>query len=296
MNFKNFLNIPPEYSNFKKAKAVIVPFPYEASTTYGKGTKLGPKAIITASWQVELFDEELGHETYKKVGINTLFGIRPKNNSQNFYLSLVKKLKEVISLNKFPIILGGEHTITLGGILGIKEKYKSFSVLDFDAHADLKDSYEGNKFSHACVMRRVLEQKEVKNLVELGIRNISNEAKEGKEFDFFKKNQDRIKIFWARDIDSWKINEIIKKLNRNVYLTLDVDVFDSGIMPSTGTPEPGGINWYQVLRILKEVFQKRNVIACDVAELSPIKNFPAPDFMIARLVYKIIGYKFLKNP
>lgn len=292
-NYKNFLNIPPKYSNFKKSRAVIVPFGYEASTTYKKGTKLGPKAIISASAQVELFDEELEKETYKKVGIATIPEIKLKNNSQNFYLPLEKKVKKIISLDKFPIILGGEHTITFGGVLGIKEKYKSFSVLHFDAHTDLRNTYNGNKFSHACVMRRVQEFKEVKNLVSLGIRNISNEESEGKEFDFCKKNQRRIKIFLARDKENWKISDILKSLDKNVYLTFDVDVFDPSIMPSTGTPEPGGLNWQETFKILKQVFLKKNVIAVDVVELCPIKNFPASDFMIAKLIYKMIGYKFL---
>lgn len=292
MNFKNFLNIPPERSNFKNSRAVIISFPFEKSTTFGKGTKLGPKAIISASSQVELFDEELEKEIYKRVGVNTTAEIKPSNSPEEFYLPLTDKVKETISLNKFPVILGGEHTISLGGISGAKEKYKSFSVLHFDAHADLRDSYEGNKFSHASAMRRVLELKGVKNLVSLGVRNISNEESEGKEFNFYKKNQKRIKIFWAKDKENWKISDILKNLGKNVYLTFDVDVFDPSIMPSTGTPEPGGLNWQEVLKILKQVFLKKNVIAADIVELSPIKNFSSPDFMIAKLIYKIIGYKF----
>ncbi len=289
----NFLNIPSKYSSLKNSKAVVIPFTYESSTSYGKGTKFGPDAVIAASSQVELFDEEIKSEIYKKVGIHTLNKINPENDLQKFYFPLAKKINEIVSRNKFPITLGGEHTITLGGVSGLKEKYKSFSVLQFDAHADLRDTYEGNKFSHACVMRRVLEQKVVKNLVQVGIRNISNDPKDGSEFNFYKKNQNKIKIFWAKDSSKWKIKEIVKNLEKNVYLTFDVDAFDSGIMPSTGTPEPGGINWYQALEILRKVFSQKNIIACDVVELSPIKNLSAPDFMIAKLIYKMIGYKFL---
>lgn len=292
--FNNFLNIPPENSNFDKSKAVIVSFPFEKSTTFGKGTNLGPKAIILASSQVELFDEELEKETYKEVGINTTAEIKPSKVADKFYLPLAEKVKEIVSLNKFPVILGGEHTISVGGILGVNEKYKSFSVLHFDAHADLRDSYEDNKFSHASAMRRVLEQEGVKNLVSVGIRNISNEKSEGSEFDFYKANPERIKIFWAKDKDSLNIEEILNNLEENVYLTFDVDAFDPSIMPSTGTPEPGGLTWQEVFKILKPVFQKKNVIAVDVVELSPIKNMSAPDFMIAKLIYRMIGYKFSK--
>lgn len=292
MQFKNFLNIGPKYSQFDKSKAVIVPFGYEASTTYKKGTKNGSKAIISVSSQVELFDEELEKEVYKETGICTIPELKYKTGS-DFYLPLADKTAEVIALKKFPVILGGEHTISFGGIMGAKKIYKSFSVLHFDAHSDLRDSYEGDKFSHACVLRRVLELKEVKNLVQAGIRNISNEKKEGAEFDFYKKNQDRIKIFWAKDKEKWEIEDILQSLEKDVYLTFDVDAFDPSIMPSTGTPEPGGLYWDEVLKILKQVFLKKNVIAADVVELCPIKDFPSPDFMIAKLIYKIIGYKFL---
>ncbi|MBS3065800.1 agmatinase [Candidatus Pacearchaeota archaeon] len=290
--YNNFLNIPPEYSAFEKSKAVVIPFEYEASTTYGSGTKRGPEAIISASSQVELFDEELEKEAYKEAGVCTIPELKYKTG-HDFYLPLADKTAEILALKKFPVILGGEHTITFGGIMGAKEKYKNFSVLHFDAHADLRDTYEDNKFSHACVMRRVSELKEVKNLVQVGIRNISNEKKEGSEFDFYKKNSDKIKIFWARDKEKWDMENILQGLKKDVYLTFDVDVFDPSIMPSTGTPEPGGLYWNEVLKILKQVFLKKNIIAADIVELCPIKDFSAPDFMIAKLIYKIIGYKFL---
>ena len=293
MEYKNFLNIPQENSNLDNSKAVIISFPYEKSTSFGKGTKLGPKAIISASSQVELFDEELEKETYLKVGIHTISEIKPSNVASKFYLPLTKKVEETLALNKFPIILGGEHTISLGGVLGVIKKYKSFSVLHFDAHADLRDSYEGNKFSHASAMRRVLDLEEVKNLVSVGIRNISNNEDEGSEFDFYKKNQKRIKIFWSKDKEDLSVKKILDSLEKDVYITFDVDAFDPSIMPSTGTPEPGGMLWHETLEILRQVFLKKNVIAVDVVELSPIKNMPAPDFMIAKMIYKMIGYKFL---
>lgn len=288
----NFLNIPPKFSHFEQSKCVVVPFGYEESTSYKSGTKQGPKAIISASSQVELFDEELEKQIYSQVGICTLEEPKIKKG-KSFFTPLAEKVSESISLNKFPVILGGEHTISFGGLLGVKSKYKSFSILHFDAHADLRDKYDGNKFSHACVMRRALELEEVKNIIQVGIRNISNKKSEGSEFDFYKKNNQRIKIFWAKDKNVWKISDILKNLSENVYLTFDVDVFDPSIMPSTGTPEPGGLYWEEVLDILKKIFSERNIIASDIVELSPIKDFPAPDFMAAKLGYKIIGYKFL---
>jgi len=290
--FKNFLNIEPQYSCIEKSKAVIVPFGYEASTSYKKGTKNGPRAIISASSQVELFDEELEKEVYKDIGLCTISEPKYKKGS-NFYLSLAEKTTEILASKKFPVILGGEHTITFGGVMGAKKIYKSFSVLHFDAHADLRDTYEGDKLSHACVMRRVSELKEIKSLVQVGIRNISNEKKEGSEFDFYKENQSRIKIFWAKDKEKWDIEKILQSLEKDVYLTFDVDVFDPSIMPSTGTPEPGGLYWQEVSKILKQVFIKKNIIAIDVVELCPIKDFSSPDFMVAKLIYKMIGYKFL---
>lgn len=294
MDFKNFLNIPPEFSDFKKSGVVIVPFAFEESTTFGKGAKLGPKAIISASAQVELFDEELEKETYKEIGISTDSDLKPGKDLNKFYLPLSERVEEIISLEKFPIILGGEHTISIGGVYGVAKKYKSFSILHFDAHADLRDSYDGNKFSHASAMRRALEVEGVKNLVSVGIRNISNNPDEGSEFDFYSNNKERIKIFWAKDKESVSIDKIMGGLEKDVYLTFDVDAFDPSIMPSTGTPEPGGLLWQETLNILKRLFKEKNVIAADIVEFSPIKNIPAPDFTIAKLIYKIIGYKSSK--
>lgn len=287
---KNFLNIPLQHSDFENSKAVVIPFPFEKSTTFGKGTKFGPKAIISASSQVELFDEELERETYKEIGISTLHQVLPGKAKAKLFDPLEKKVGEVISKGKFPVILGGEHTISIGGVSGVAKKYEIFSVLHFDAHADLRDSYEGNKLSHASAMRRVLEIKNVKNLVSVGIRNISNEKSEGSEFDFYKKNQNRIKIFWAKDKENWNSDELLEALDENVYLTFDVDALDPSIMPSTGTPEPGGLGWYEALKIIRKVASQKKIIGADIVELCPIPGLVAPDFLVAKLIYKIINY------
>lgn len=261
---------------------MIVPFGFEATTTYGGGTKKGPKAIIEASAQVELFDEELWQETYKKIAIAT--AKEPKNLKD-----LEAAVGKMVRGKKLPIVLGGEHSLT-SFIIGAYKNlgYGNFSILQFDAHADLRDGYLGKKYSHAAAMRRCLDNLDV-NLVQVGIRNISNE---NDELTFWEKNQTRIKTFWAKDKAAWKITEITSALKENVYLTFDVDVFDSSLMPATGTPEPGGLDWSETLSILRSVCAKKTIIGADFVELAPIKNLPAPDFLVAKLIYKTIGYIF----
>ncbi|HRY52575.1 MAG TPA: agmatinase [Candidatus Portnoybacteria bacterium] len=277
---KNFLDIKEKIQN--EAQVVIVPFGFEATTTYGGGTDKGPEAIIKASAQVELFDEELWQETYKKVGINTLK--EPKNLKV-----LEKAVGETIKNKKLPIVLGGEHSITPFIISAYKKSgFDNFSILQFDAHADLRDGYLGKKYSHAAAMRRCLDFDGI-NLVQVGIRNISNE---NDELVFWEKNQNRIKTFWAKDEATWKINEIVGALKENVYISFDVDAFDCSLMPSTGTPEPGGLGWYEAIDILRAVCQNKKIIGADFVELAPIKGLHAPDFLVAKLIYKTIGYIF----
>jgi len=279
------LNI--EKNSFKETKVIIVPFGFEATTTYGVGAKNGPKAIIKASSQVELFDEELWQETYKKIKIATLKTVVPPKSVFGAKKQLAGLVSKILREKKLPIILGGEHSITPLIIESyVKNGFKNFSILQFDAHADLRDGYLGQKYSHAAAMKRCLDFGGI-NLVQIGVRNISNE---NNELVFWRKNQKRIKTFWAKDKKRWKIAEILKHLKRNVYLTFDVDVFNSSIMPSTGTPEPGGLGWYEVLDVLCEVCRQRKIIGTDFVELAPIKNLAAPDFLVAKLIYKTIGY------
>lgn len=295
----NFLDI--KGIDLNKARVIIVPFGFEATTTYGRGTKKGPAAIIKASTQVELFDEELWQETYKKVGITTLKEIKSSKSFTKAKKQIADVIDKLLSEKKFLIVLGGEHSITTMVMPVYKKYFKNFSILQFDAHADLRDRYLGRKYSHAAAMRRCLDFSGI-NLVQVGIRNISNE---NDELNFWQKNQSRpvrgsasngarIKTFWAKDKKSWNITEIIKNLKEKVYLTFDVDVFDSSLMPSTGTPEPGGLDWYEVLDILRAVCKNRNIIGADFVELAPIKKFFAPDFLVAKLIYKVIGYIFNK--
>lgn len=282
----NFLDT--EKGIFEKSKVVVVPFGFELSTTYGKGTAEGPRAIIKASQQIEFFDEELWRETYKKANIVTVEEIKPAGSFNLAKRQIGGIINKLLQNKKFPIVLGGEHSITFFICEEYKKFYKDFSILQFDAHADLRDGYLGQKYSHAAAMRRCLDLPEI-NLVQVGIRNISNE---NDELTFWKRNQKRIKTFWAKDKKQWKIEEILESLKKEVYLTFDVDAFDSSVMPATGTPEPGGLDWYEILNILKAVAKNKKIIGADFVELAPIKGFFAPDFMVARLIYKTIGYIF----
>ena len=268
-------------------KVVVVPFGLEKTVSYGGGTKNGPKEIIKASHQVELYDEELNYEPHKKIGIKTLkpFKIDKNINKAIKKISLINE--NILKKKKFPLVLGGEHSITPGCIIPFTKKFKNICLLHFDAHADLRESYLGEKYSHASAIRRCLDYKNV-SLISFGIRNIS----EG-EIPFLKKNSKRINIFWAKDKKKWNLNTFKKMIkNKTVYLTFDVDGFDSSIMPATGTPEPGGLFWNESLEIIKIAAKNSNIVGADINELSPIKGFNSYNFLVAKLAYKILAYKF----
>ena len=268
-------------------KVIVVPFGLEKTVSYGGGTKNGPKEIIKASHQVELFDEELNKEPYREIGIKTIkpFVIKKKISDALDQLSAINK--EILSKNKFPMIFGGEHSITPGSIKPFVKKYNQITLLHFDAHADLRESYQGEKFSHASAIKRCLDFKNV-NVVSFGIRNLSQQ-----EMDFYNDNRNRIEIFWGKDKKNWDLSKLDKLFkNKTVYITFDVDGFDASIMPATGTPEPGGLLWEDVLPIIKEVCKISNIVGADINELAPIKNFDSYNFLVAKLAYKILAYTF----
>ena len=282
---KGFLGIDAELS--KSPQVIVVPFGLEKTVSYGGGTKNGPKEIIKASHQVELFDEELNKEPYKEIGIKTLKPFSIKNKIKSALDQLSKINEDILSTDKFPLVFGGEHSITPGSIKPFTKKYDEITLLHFDAHADLRESYQGEKFSHASAIKRCLDYKNLK-VVSFGIRNLSKE-----EMDFYNKNRDRIEIFWGKDKQIWDLSQLDKFFkNKNVYITFDVDGFDASIMPATGTPEPGGMLWEDVLPIIKKVCQISNVVGADINELAPIKNFDSYNFLVAKLAYKIISYSF----
>ena len=287
-NKKGFLGIDNKF-NFKE-KVVIIPFGLEKTVSYGGGTKNGPKEIIKASHQVELYDEELNCEPYKKIGIKTLKPFKINKNIKKALKKMSDINEEILNKKLFPVTLGGEHSITPGCIAPFVKKYKQLCLLHFDAHADLRESYNGEKFSHASAIKRCLDHKNV-SLISFGIRNISKS-----EIPYLKKNSSRINIFWAKDKLKWNLNKFKKLIkNKTVYLTFDVDGLDSSIMPATGTPEPGGLLWDETLNIIKIAAKNSNIVGADVNELSPIKNFNSYNFLVAKLVYKIISYSFEFN-
>ena len=268
----------------KNAKAVILPVPYGKTVTYRKGTEKGPQAILDASDNLELFDEELNREIYR-IGINTLPSLKVASLSPvNVVDSVRNKVSDIFKKGKFPVVLGGEHSITVGAVQAAKKYYKDLSVLYFDAHCDLRNTYKGSKYNHACAARRVSE---IAPLVEVGIRSFSKE-----EFDFLKHNS--VKVISILDImrmPGWP--EVVKKkLSENVYISIDLDVFDPSIMPAVGTPEPGGMGWYVFLKAIRNIISSKNIVGFDLTELCPVKDMVAPDFAAAKLMYKLLGYTF----
>ena len=285
----NFLGLDDDASAFDKARVVILPVPYEATTSYGAGTGAGPSAIIEASRYIELYDQELDREPYE-VGIATLPSLELTGAGPQ---EAVRELREAYDAilaadaGKFVIALGGEHSISSAPILSWVERMKGkrLSVLQFDAHTDLRNEYEGSQYSHAAVMHRVHENVD---LVAVGIRALTREERE------LARMSDNIHLFLADDIhtgEAW-MDEVMSKLGPDVYISFDVDGFDPSLVPATGTPEPGGLQWYPVMKLLRRVFRERNVVSADVVELAPIPGLAAPDFLVAKLVYKMIGYKF----
>ena len=285
-NKKGFLGVDNKF-NFKE-KAIVVPFGLEKTVSYGGGTKNGPKEIINASHQVELYDEELNCEPYKKIGIKTLKPFRINKSIKKALSDMGKINEQILKRKLFPLTLGGEHSITPGCLIPFTKKFKNICLLHFDAHADLRDSYEGEKFSHASAIRRCLDYKNV-SVISFGIRNISES-----EIPFLKKNASRINIFWAKDKKKWNLKKFKKLIkNKTVYLTFDVDGLDSSIMPATGTPEPGGLLWDETLEIIKIAAKNSNIVGADINELAPIKGINSYNFLVAKLAYKILSYKFL---
>ncbi len=282
---KNFGSIEDEYSNLRKAKVVILPIPYEKTTTYKQGTKNGPSAIIEASTKLELFDDELNQETYR-IGIHTMDPLNVEDlPSEAMVEKTYKTTLEILKSNKFPVILGGEHTISIGAAKAFKEIYPNISVLQLDAHYDLNDEYHGSKLNHACTARRISE---ICPVVQVGTRSLS---KAEKEFLMTQANGKvkSINVYDILEMPLWK-DVISNSLSESVYLTIDLDVFDPSLMPAVGTPEPGGIGWYETLDLLREISKDKKIVGFDVMELCPIKDQIASDFLAAKLVYRLLGY------
>jgi len=279
----NFLGL--EKQDPKKSKVWILPIPFEATVFNLGGTKEGPKAIVEASRNVELFDEDLKKDI-SKIGIFTLpFLSLTKNSPKEAILQIQKALEKILENKKFPVILGGEHTITLGVVLVFKKFFKELSILQFDAHSDLRDEFEGTKFHHATFARRIVDDLKIK-VCQVGIRAISKE-----EFEFIKKSK-KVKVFYKRNYDK---KEILDFLTKKVYITIDLDVLDPSIMPAVGTPEPEGLFFGDILEIVKEIKKEKEILGLDVVELSPIPGFFAPNYLASKLISKILGIIFEKE-
>lgn len=277
----NFGGLPGEFTDHEKAQVAVVPVPFDLTTSWMPGTRLGPRALIEASGYMELYDIETGSEVYRK-GIFTDADVEAKNTGE-LNQRVYERVSKHLSSDKFVVTIGGEHSISYGAAKAHIERFDKLSILHLDAHTDRREEFEGDKFSHACTLRRISEFNS--DIISVGIRSL-----DVSELQYLDEN----KVFYAENIFhsmDW-IKDVVRLLQPNVYLTFDLDVFDPAIMPSTGTPEPGGMYWYPVLALLKEVIRARNLVGCDVVELSPNESNKAPDFLAAKLIYKILTYKF----
>ncbi len=285
---RQFIGQDPSQASIENAQTVLVPVPYDGTTSARSGTREGPEAILKASFQLEDFDLELESEPVR-IGIATAHPLEPDvSGPENMVERVREYCKTFHDKNKFVFVLGGEHTVTVGAARAAIERYGDLSFLQIDAHMDLRNSYEGSPYSHACVARRLWEMGSV---TAVGIRAGSRE-----EYEWIKKK--KAPVFWGRDIcgnndDSW-MDDVIGSLSEKVYVTFDVDGLDPAIMPATGTPEPGGLGYLQVLKLLRKVSEQRSVVACDLCELRPMQGQEASDYTAAALVYKMIGY-FIKG-
>jgi len=283
-----FGDLEPDLTNLEKARVVVYSVAFERTVTYGKGTAEGPRAILEASAQIELYDERSGRESCN-VGIATLHNYEPeqwKIGSEAMVERVAEELEPLLRQGKWPVVLGGEHSVSVGAIRALAAVVPGLSVLQIDAHADLRSEYEGSRLNHACVMSRVLE---ICPYVGVGIRSLCREEAQRIE-------RENIPIFAAHQLKKNRLwmEEVIGRLRENVYITFDVDGLDPSIMPATGTPEPGGLLWEETLEFLQLLFARRNVVGVDVVELAPTPGLHAADFLAARLVYKMIDFRFGK--
>ena len=274
------------YVDFDKARVIVVPAPYEGTVTYRRGTKDGPSAIFEASKNMELFDEELNVETYK-LGIHTMAPLDIANLSPEAMIKIIYKTeKDILAAGKFPVLIGGEHSVSIGAVKAARDVFGDISILHLDAHYDLRDEYEGSKHSHACVGRRM---QEIAPLVQLGVRSISKEEK-----DFLASSNNIVRSISAYDIlnDYLWDKKALEVLKEKVYISIDLDVLDPSIMPAVGTPEPGGLGWYLMLDVLKLIAQDKEIVGFDITELAPLEGNIAPDFLASKLIYRLLGYIF----
>jgi len=281
MQTKTYAGIPEDLAKLDKAKIVLIPVPYDGTSTWQKGADKGPEAFLDASANMELYDIETGTEVYHQ-GVHLVDAVTENSSPEAMVEAVHQATKKYIKRNKFVTIFGGEHSVSIGTVRAFNEMYPSLTVLQLDAHADLRKSYEGSTCNHACAM---YEASQNTNLIQVGIRSM----------DVMEKTvMDEEKTYFAHEMavdDTW-MDAAIDQMTENVFITIDLDVFDPSIMPSTGTPEPGGLLWYETLEFLKQVFEEKNVVGFDIVELCPNKIDKSSDFLAAKLYYKMLSYKF----
>jgi agmatinase len=281
---------PPVLPDYKSAEVVIVPFGYEGTVTFGHGSANGPQGLIEASYQVESFDDELLDDYYNQIKIWTTEQPDLPQDPMEACKVLENIVSEIIKEQKLPVVIGGEHTISYGFASALAKHYSDVSILVFDSHMDLGDRSSGRDFSHAAWLKYSLNDlpSSMQTATLVGIRNFNK-----LEWEYWKANSDRVTVFEAKEKKLWTVDAILNSIkNHDVYLSFDIDAFDSSVMPSTGTPEPGGLFWDDVLPIIRRVAQEKNIIGMDVVELAPIKGLQAPDFVAAKLLMKMLVYKF----
>lgn len=278
---RTFAGIPEENAELGSSAVVIIPVPYDGTSTYGKGADKGPAAILDAAENMELYDIETNSEVYKE-GIYLASAVTEKSSPEEMVDAVEESVEHFLNKNKFVTVLGGEHSVSIGSIRAFVKKYDDLTVLQLDAHSDLRPSYNGSENNHACAMH---EASQTTNLVQVGIRSMDTvELPFVNEDNMFTSYEIRSNDYWQEDV--------INCLGDNVYITIDLDAFDPSIMPSTGTPEPGGLLWNETLDLLKKVFHNSNVVGFDIVELAPKADLSAPDFLAAKLYYKLLSYKF----
>lgn len=284
MKTNTYAGIPEEYSILSKAEIVLIPVPYDGTSTWQKGADKGPEAFLEASENMELYDIETNSEVYKN-GVYLAEAVTENASPEAMVNAVHHITKEYIKKNKFVTLFGGEHSISIGSIRAFNECFTDLTILHIDAHADLRKTYDGTPYNHACA---VYEASKTTNLVQVGIRSMDQSELA---------NMDEEKTFFAHDMamDDFWMDKVIEQLGDTVFITFDLDALDPSIMPATGTPEPGGLLWYETLEFLKRVFEEKNVVGFDLVELCPNENHPASNFVAAKLYYKMLSYKFMEE-
>lgn len=279
MSKKNYAGIPDKYARIDEAKVVLIPVPYDGTSTWQKGADKGPDAFLDASANMELYDIETRTEVYKK-GIYLAPPVTEDSSPEKMVEAVYKTTKNYIKQEKFVTLFGGEHSVSIGSIKAFNESFEDLTVVQLDAHADLRPEYEGSTCNHACALHQASKNT---NLIQVGIRSMDVSEKD---------HMDENQVYFAHDLyEDWQ-EDAIGQMTPNVFITIDLDAFDPSIMPSTGTPEPGGLFWYETLDFLKMMFKKKNVVGFDIVELCPDKKEKSSDFLAAKLYYKMLSYKF----